>query len=172
MNALTDQHPSWPPPAADVQALLDLFAAGSTTAKAQLVELAHDSAVAAESLPRSDGDRTWCGLCDSHRPEEGHPTDLRIEFGGDLDDARPQTVRDFVRLVVTCLRRRRLEVFPVAMLLLTDDERELAGRIFRGGQSQAEAAAALGVHEDSVKRRWAKLRCKVQDTLQAEDEHG
>jgi RNA polymerase sigma-70 factor (ECF subfamily) len=48
---------------------------------------------------------------------------------------------------------------------LPDDEREVVDLLFWMGLTQPEAGAVLGVHEDTVKRRWATARIKLRGVL-------
>lgn len=50
---------------------------------------------------------------------------------------------------------------------LPDEEREVVELIFFHGYSQPEVGEIIGVHEDTVKRRWARARVKLADHLQA-----
>ncbi len=52
-----------------------------------------------------------------------------------------------------------------ALEKLPDDEREVVDLIFFNELTQAEAAEVLGVHEDTVKRRWARARVKLATLL-------
>jgi RNA polymerase sigma-70 factor (ECF subfamily) len=48
---------------------------------------------------------------------------------------------------------------------LPEDEREVVDLLFWMGLTQPEAGAVLGVHEDTVKRRWAAARVKLKGLL-------
>ncbi len=50
---------------------------------------------------------------------------------------------------------------------LPRDEREVIDLIFFNGLTQAEAADLLGVHEDTVKRRWLRAKVKLGEALAA-----
>jgi RNA polymerase sigma factor (TIGR02999 family) len=50
---------------------------------------------------------------------------------------------------------------------LPDEEREVVELLFFHGYTQPEAGDILGVHEDTVKRRWAKARVKLAKLLAA-----
>jgi RNA polymerase sigma-70 factor (ECF subfamily) len=50
---------------------------------------------------------------------------------------------------------------------LPDDEREIVDLLFFHGWTQPEAAEILGVHEDTVKRRWARARITLAGRLVA-----
>ena len=50
---------------------------------------------------------------------------------------------------------------------LPDEEREAVELLFFHGYSQPEAGEILGVHEDTVKRRWSRARVKLADQLSA-----
>jgi RNA polymerase sigma factor (TIGR02999 family) len=50
---------------------------------------------------------------------------------------------------------------------LPDDEREVVGLLFFHGCSQPEAGEILGVHEDTVKRRWSRARVQLAEQLAA-----
>lgn len=50
---------------------------------------------------------------------------------------------------------------------LPDDEREVVELLFFHGYSQPEAGEIIGVHEDTVKRRWARARVKLAKLLAA-----
>jgi RNA polymerase sigma-70 factor (ECF subfamily) len=52
---------------------------------------------------------------------------------------------------------------------LPDEEREAVDLLFFHGWTQPEAAEDLGVHEDTVKRRWARARVKLASHLDAFD---
>ena len=47
------------------------------------------------------------------------------------------------------------------------DEREAVELLFFQGYSQPEAGEILGVHEDTVKRRWSRARVKLAEQLSA-----
>ena len=50
---------------------------------------------------------------------------------------------------------------------LTSEEREVVDLLFFNGLSQIEAAELVGVHKDTVKRRWAQARLKLSSLLGA-----
>jgi RNA polymerase sigma-70 factor (ECF subfamily) len=50
---------------------------------------------------------------------------------------------------------------------LPDEEREAVELLFFHGYSQPEAGEILGVHEDTVKRRWSRARIKLAEKLAA-----
>jgi RNA polymerase sigma-70 factor (ECF subfamily) len=50
---------------------------------------------------------------------------------------------------------------------LPEDQREVVDLLFWMGLTQPEAAQIIGVHEDTVKRRWAAARVKLQGFLKA-----
>lgn len=52
-----------------------------------------------------------------------------------------------------------------ALATLPDEERETVELLFFHGCTQAEAAAIVGAHEDTIKRRWSKARIKLADKL-------
>ena len=52
---------------------------------------------------------------------------------------------------------------------LPDDEREVVELLFFYGYSQPEAGEILGVHEDTVKRRWSRARVKIAEQLAVYD---
>jgi RNA polymerase sigma-70 factor (ECF subfamily) len=54
-----------------------------------------------------------------------------------------------------------------AMEKLSDEEREVVDLLFFHGHTQPEAGEVLGVHEDTVKRRWARARVKLARWLGA-----
>lgn len=54
-----------------------------------------------------------------------------------------------------------------AIELLPDEEREAVELLFFQGWTQPEAAEILGVHQDTVKRRWARARVKLAHRLAA-----
>jgi len=55
----------------------------------------------------------------------------------------------------------------IAIEALPDDEREVVELIFFHGYTQAEAGEILDVHEDTVKKRWARARIKLVGYLAA-----
>jgi RNA polymerase sigma factor (TIGR02999 family) len=57
--------------------------------------------------------------------------------------------------------------FLQAIEKLPDEEREVVELLFFHGYSQPEAGEILGVHEDTVKRRWARARVKLAEKLSA-----
>ncbi|MBA4192104.1 MAG: hypothetical protein C0467_29345 [Planctomycetaceae bacterium] len=50
---------------------------------------------------------------------------------------------------------------------LPPEERQVIDLIFFNGLTQAEAAAIIGVHEDTVKRRWVRARTRLGEALAA-----
>lgn len=54
-----------------------------------------------------------------------------------------------------------------AIDILPDDERRVVELKFIDGCTEAEAGIILGVHEDTVKRRWARARVKLAKKLAA-----
>jgi RNA polymerase sigma factor (sigma-70 family) len=52
-----------------------------------------------------------------------------------------------------------------AIDILPDDERRVVELKFIDGCTEAEAGQILGVHEDTVKRRWARARVKLAKKL-------
>lgn len=73
------------------------------------------------------------------------------EPGVDGDESRLGTVLDLLSAVET----------------LPDDEREVVDLKYFQGLTEAEAGKVLGVHEDTVKRRWAKARIRLAGKLDA-----
>ena len=56
-----------------------------------------------------------------------------------------------------------------ALDLLGEDEREVAGLLLHIGLTRAEAAEILGVSEDTVMRRWARAKIRLNNLLRADD---
>ena len=93
---------------------------------------------------------------------DGNPRPITILTGGDEDGGldSPDTglgadasgAKADVRTAVGTLPR---------------DEREVIDLIFFNGLTQAEAADLLGVHEDTVKRRWLRAKVKLGEALAA-----
>ncbi len=52
-----------------------------------------------------------------------------------------------------------------ALETLPEEEREAVELLFFHGCTQPEAAAIVGVHEDTIKRRWSKARIKLAGML-------
>lgn len=52
-----------------------------------------------------------------------------------------------------------------AMETLPEEEREVVELLFFYGYTQPEAAEIVGVHEDTIKRRWSKARIKLAGKL-------
>jgi RNA polymerase sigma factor (sigma-70 family) len=52
-----------------------------------------------------------------------------------------------------------------ALAALPEEERETVELLFFHGCTQPEAAAIVGVHEDTIKRRWSKARIKLAGKL-------
>ena len=52
-----------------------------------------------------------------------------------------------------------------ALETLPEEEREVVEMLFFYGYTQAEAAEVVGVHEDTIKRRWSKARIKLAGKL-------
>jgi RNA polymerase sigma factor (sigma-70 family) len=48
---------------------------------------------------------------------------------------------------------------------LSEEEREAVELLFFHGCTQPEAAQIVGVHEDTIKRRWSKARIKLTGKL-------
>lgn len=48
---------------------------------------------------------------------------------------------------------------------LPDEEREVVELLYFHGYTQPEASEIIGVHEDTVKRRWSRARIKLADHL-------
>lgn len=78
-------------------------------------------------------------------------TDGAPEPGVDGDASRLGTVIDLLSAVET----------------LPDDEREVVDLKYFQGLTEADAGKVLGVHEDTVKRRWAKARIRLAGKLDA-----
>lgn len=76
------------------------------------------------------------------------------------DDALPDPVPHQARLDMTLDLLEAIEGLP-------DEEREVVELLFFHGWSQPEAGELLGVHEDTVKRRWTRARIKLAGKLTA-----
>jgi RNA polymerase sigma factor (TIGR02999 family) len=59
-----------------------------------------------------------------------------------------------------------------ALETLPEEEREVVELLFFYGCTQPEAGEIIGVHEDTVKRRWSKARIKLAGKLAAFAEQG
>jgi RNA polymerase sigma factor (sigma-70 family) len=69
----------------------------------------------------------------------------------DASGSRNQTALDLLEAIET----------------LPDEEREVVELIFFHGYTQPEVGELIGVHEDTIKRRWARARVKLADRLHA-----
>jgi RNA polymerase sigma-70 factor (ECF subfamily) len=52
---------------------------------------------------------------------------------------------------------------------LPEEERQVVDLLFFHGLTQPEAAETLGMHEDTIKRRWARARIKLAGLLEGYD---
>lgn len=112
-----------------------------------------------------------------------------------LEDVRPATVRIFFGLAALQIRRNLLDLVRQyrasielgerdpkqsgdeqaiwhrwsdvmdAIDKLSEEDQELVNQLFFMGRTQAEVAELIGVHPDTVKRRWAKIRIKLAGLL-------
>jgi RNA polymerase sigma factor (TIGR02999 family) len=99
------------------------------------------------------------------RGKDARPARVRLDArpGGDtpgpaFDVPDTDAGQDQVALVIDLLE---------AVEKLPEEEREVVGLLFFHGCTQPEAGAILGVHEDTVKRRWSRARVQLADRLAA-----
>lgn len=76
----------------------------------------------------------------------------------DIEDSDPGTSR--LNLLLDLLE---------SIEKLAEDEREVVELLIFQGLTQPEAAQIIGVHEDTVKRRWSRARVQLADKLSAYD---
>jgi RNA polymerase sigma factor (sigma-70 family) len=88
---------------------------------------------------------------------------VSLNAGGDssqssaaINPADPKARPDRVEMALELLE---------AIDILPDDERRVVELKFIDGCTEAEAGQILGVHEDTVKRRWARARVKLAKKL-------
>lgn len=108
-------------------------------------------------------------LLDKVRGEKGRgakprPDRVSINAGGDSNASPGLQVADSD---FDDSRRTMVIDLLEAIDKLPEEEREAVELLFFHGYSQPEAGEILGVHEDTVKRRWAKARIKLADKLSA-----
>jgi hypothetical protein len=180
-----------PTTTAALQEILDRFLAGDPSAKAALVDRAYDRLLLVarghlKKFPKVRRDEETAAILNMayHKISKA------------LDDVRPATVRLFFGLAALQIRRVLLDMVGgpprpgplegdlaggnqgpdefgwrtdvlTALEKLPEDEQELVGLLFYMGLTQSEAAVILGVHEDTVKRRWARVKIKLADFLAA-----
>lgn len=181
-----------------IQAALDKFLAGDPAAKAELVNRSEARLmVLARKLLRGFGpgpDETAAVVSEAYLKlhkalDEVRPTTVRQFFGL----ASLQMRRVLLDLVRAARRGGKVvnegsdqfdppgstdggdsrsdlvsDLYS-AIDTLDDDLKEVVMLLYFQGLTQAEAGALLGVHEDTVKRRWAKARVILAGKLAAFD---
>ncbi|MBY0460950.1 MAG: sigma-70 family RNA polymerase sigma factor [Gemmataceae bacterium] len=185
---------------AEIQSALDHFLAGDQAAKAELVNRAGDRLmILARKLLRGFGsgpDETAAVVSEAYLKlhkalDEVRPTTVRQFFGL----ASLQMRRVLLDLVRATKRGGRVvhegsgqfetpdsadgpsqsdlvTDLYTAIDTLDDDLKEVVMLLYFQGLTQAEAGELLGVHEDTVKRRWAKARVILAGKLAAFDPAG
>jgi RNA polymerase sigma-70 factor (ECF subfamily) len=88
----------------------------------------------------------------------GGGADPEKDIATDVEDSDPGTAR--LNLLLDLLE---------SVAKLPDEEREVLELLIFQGLTQPEAAQVIGVHEDTVKRRWSRARVVLADKLSAYD---
>jgi len=88
------------------------------------------------------------------------PERVSLQAGGDSQPGFDVADPDY-----NDVRQDRAIDLLEAISMLPDEEREAVELLYFSGYSQPEAGVILGVHEDTVKRRWTKARMKLADKL-------
>ena len=181
-----------------IQAALDKFLAGDPAAKADLVNRSEQRLmVLARKLLRGFGpgpDETAAVVSEAYLKlhkalDEVRPTTVRQFFGLASLQMR-RVLLDLVRAAKRGGKVANEDSGPfdppgstdgggghsdlvtdlyAAIDTLDDDLKEVVMLLYFQGLTQAEAGELLGVHEDTVKRRWAKARVILAGKLAAFD---
>jgi RNA polymerase sigma-70 factor (ECF subfamily) len=100
---------------------------------------------------------------------EGPAAHLVANQGGDNPEGtahpryeKPSTTHDPCRLAAWSEFHAQIEALP-------EEEREVFDLLWYQGLKRPEAAAALGISEVTVKRRWLAARLRLQETLHGQD---
>ena len=98
------------------------------------------------------------------RGQEKHPKNVSLASPDRPDDSAAfdveQTGSEESLLGMVCDLLEAIHNLP-------EQERQVVELLFYQGLTQAEAGEVLGIHEDTVKRRWSRARIALADKLSA-----